>query len=305
MQRVQSDCDQCGVRRACDPSSQPVVDIDTDGRIVTYNAAAERLLGQLSRGEVGSAALARGPCASWQLTIIEPGDGAPLLRLTPLPAAELLAAATTGIVARGITHDLNNLFTCILATATMPTRLDQDPARHLSVIRQAVLRGSELLSLLRDLTQDEGEVEADVYEAIEGCGLLLERVGARVGVELTVTPLSSRVAMAPRELQQIIINLGLNAIDAMTAGGGRLELGARAGDGWVELVVADTGPGIPPERFESLFRPGATTKPGHSGIGLAVVRALVQHAGGAVHVDSTVGHGTRFAVRLPVIGAAS
>ncbi len=298
MMSTQLECGECGGGATGEPPpAQAVVDLDTHGRIVAFNRAAERVLGPLVVGAMGLDALTRGPGRAWQLTVAGDADGRTLSRLTPLPSPELLAAATAGVAARGISHDLNNLFTCILAAATMRDRRG-DGERDLAAIRQAVIRGAELLALLRDLTA-EAPPAAGTREVLECCGHLLARVGARSGVEVEVRSVQAWVAMPARDLQQVVINLGLNAIDAMTAGGGRLELAAVVRGREVDVTVADAGPGIPSSQVEGLFEPGCTTKLGHSGVGLAVVRELVQRAAGRIDVETEVGRGTRFTVTLP------
>lgn len=303
-----SSCRRCATNRACDPGAVPYLELDGGGRLRAFNVAAECVLGKLAVGASICDALRGAPTTSWIIQATPGADAA--ARLTPLidadPHGDLLAAATTGIVARGITHDLNNLFTCILATATAPARGDTEPTRYLSAIRQAVLRGAELLNLLRELSLAEDLGPAELADIAESCGLLLERVGAKVGVTVRFDVSDATVALPPHELQQLVINLGLNAIDAMSAqGSGELAIrGGRSGDR-VGITIADTGPGIAPERLAMLFAPGRSTKPGHSGVGLSVVQRIVRRAGGDITVDSVVGGGTQFRVELPGAREAS
>jgi signal transduction histidine kinase len=202
-----------------------------------------------------------------------------------------------------IAHDLGNLFTCILCSASAPQRGRDDLVRHLDAIACAAQRGAELLRVLRSITP-EGRQTGSVSEAFAACGVLLERVGAAVGVEVRVSADEARVPLAPHELQQIVINLGLNAIEAMSRTGGRLELGAAADDECVAITVGDTGPGIEPARVATLFEPGRSTKCGHAGLGLALVKRLVRGAAGTIRVDSVPGAGTRFVIELPLAEAA-
>jgi two-component system NtrC family sensor kinase len=280
-----------------------VVEIDAAGRVVGCSATAARALGEVAPGLPLTELVRRAPTTRWLLEAAPDGRGA-AARLTridePIADGALLAAATTGIVARGITHDLNNLFTCILACATAPVSEAGDPARHLAAIEHAVLRGAELLGLLHDLAPGPAEARGDLGDVAAWCGLLLERVAAAAGVAVRVDVVDASVALAPHELQQVLINLGLNAIDAMSAASrGELVITARRVDDEVVLAVADTGPGIPPERLVALFEPGRSTKHGHAGVGLSVVHRLVRRAGGRVEVDSTVGGGTTFRIHLP------
>jgi len=212
----------------------------------------------------------------------------------------LLSAATEGALARSIAHDLNNLFTCILACATHP---DEDAAgqrRSLSLISQAVERGAGLLALMRALEPAGGEARVEVGEMVMSCAGLLRRVGESAGVVVESSSDATLAAIAPFELQQILINLGLNAIDAMP-GGGRLELRADALGDTVRLTATDTGVGIAADAIERVFDPCTSTKHGHRGIGLTVVQRVVTRRGGTVSVASAPGAGARFCVMLPVV----
>jgi signal transduction histidine kinase len=99
--------------------------------------------------------------------------------------------------------------------------------------------------------------------------------------------------------EQCLLNLLLNAEQAMPEGGTLTLLGRREGN-WVCLEVIDTGVGIPPAILPKLFQPFFSTKPNGHGLGLAITRRIVQAHGGSIEVQSTPGHGTRFTIRLPI-----
>lgn len=102
-----------------------------------------------------------------------------------------------------------------------------------------------------------------------------------------------------RQLGECLVNLLVNAIEAMP-GGGRVELTAAAdGGAGVRIVVADNGPGIAPDDLARLFQPFFTTKPAGSGLGLAIVQSTIDRHGGRIEVESRLGQGTRFVVHLP------
>lgn len=107
-----------------------------------------------------------------------------------------------------------------------------------------------------------------------------------------------RVALDREMFEKVLLNLMLNAEDAMPEGG-TLTLQAQAVDGWVELDVIDTGCGIPTEMVARVFEPFVTTKPEGHGLGLATVRKIVQAHGGTITVQSEPGRGTKFTIRLP------
>jgi signal transduction histidine kinase len=104
--------------------------------------------------------------------------------------------------------------------------------------------------------------------------------------------------------KQALLNLMLNAEQAM-ADGGELILQARRDGDEVVLEVIDTGAGIPPEELPRLFKPFHTTKPGGTGLGLATTRKIIEAHGGTISVQSEVGKGTKFTVRVPASVAAS
>jgi signal transduction histidine kinase len=102
------------------------------------------------------------------------------------------------------------------------------------------------------------------------------------------------------QVQQLLLNLLSNAVDAMP-GGGRLRIETAAGDGAVILTVADSGPGIPAELRDRVFEPFFTTKgTAGTGLGLAVCRSIVEIHHGTIELDSRSGDGTTFVVRIPV-----
>ena len=99
-------------------------------------------------------------------------------------------------------------------------------------------------------------------------------------------------------LQQVLMNLALNALDA-TPAGGRVRIAAEADESGLVLSVDDSGPGVSPESAERLFEPFFTTKPQGSGLGLPIVHAIVTQHGGEISVEKSPLGGARFAVRLP------
>src|SRR5690606_27828722 len=111
-----------------------------------------------------------------------------------------------------------------------------------------------------------------------------------------------RVACDPHALRQVLMNLVINAQQAMGRGGTiTITVGRDAGFGTID--VSDTGPGIPPEMRDRLFKPFQTSKKKNSNIGLALVKRFVDNFGGSVTVESEPGKGATFKLRLPLAGA--
>lgn len=102
----------------------------------------------------------------------------------------------------------------------------------------------------------------------------------------------------PRRIEQVLINLAKNAMEAM-GGSGKLVFGVSADDAYVSLAVSDTGSGIAPEALEKLFEPFFTTKRHGTGLGLMITRRIIEHHGGQLEAESESGQGTTFTVRLP------
>ena len=107
------------------------------------------------------------------------------------------------------------------------------------------------------------------------------------------------------QFEQVLLNLAVNALDAMPDGGA-ITIDGRVEDGDVVVDVSDTGMGIPPEHRARLFEPFFSTKESKgTGLGLAIVWGIVEQHGGRIDVQSVVGRGTTFSVRVPVAGATS
>ncbi len=122
-----------------------------------------------------------------------------------------------------------------------------------------------------------------------------------VGLDLNA---GAVVAMNQTELQQVLINLMVNAIQAMPDGG-RLDLKTRAEDTKIRITVTDTGIGMSEEVLARVFDPFYTTKRSEgTGLGLSISRNLVARGGGTISVDSSPGEGTRFDILLPVAVSA-
>jgi signal transduction histidine kinase len=134
----------------------------------------------------------------------------------------------------------------------------------------------------------------------------MEEFLASTQTKLAVQPLAAPVVVAcdPHMLRQALMNLVLNAQQAMGRGGTiTLTLGREGRFG--TLDISDTGPGIRPEMHERLFKPFQTSRPEGSGIGLALVKRFVDNFGGTVTVKSALGQGTTFCLRLPLAQATA
>ncbi len=229
-----------------------------------------------------------------------------------------------GLLAGGVAHDFNNLLAAILGHADI-LALDaqaggpvEEAARTIS---QAALRAAELtrqllaFARLGQHRQEAVDLHALVSEATTLLGRTLDK---SIRIEPHLRAARHHVLGDPGQLQQVIVNLAVNARDAMPEGGtltlttsnrpaGEAGLPAGAADAWLALEVSDTGHGIAPEHQERIFEPFFTTKgEGQgTGLGLATVYGIAKAHGGEVRVHSEVGRGSRFTVLLQALPEAA
>jgi CheY-like chemotaxis protein len=226
-----------------------------------------------------------------------------------------------GQLAGGVAHDFNNQLTGILGYAELLAKRLAEPEAKRSAerIAQAALRASDLTRQLLAFAR-KGKyltVTVHVHELIhEVVGLLAHSIDKRIRIEERQGAAVDTVLGDPSQLQNALLNLALNARDAMPEGGElsfvtRIE--EHEGDDelpagrYLAVVVADTGVGMSAEVQGHLFEPFFTTKePGKgTGLGLAAVYGAVQSHGGAIAVDSAPGRGSAFTIRLPLRRSAS
>jgi signal transduction histidine kinase/CheY-like chemotaxis protein len=230
-----------------------------------------------------------------------------------------------GLFAAGIVHDFNNLLTAIrgfteLASASLP---EGDPIREdLNLVLATSERATAVTRRLLAFTRRQTPIPVDV-DPVEVISDLVPLLGPMMGADVDVV-LDTRadhgwIRVDPTQLEQVVVNLALNARDAMPAGGtvtitvDDVET-ARAvlpnqdpgADGFVRISVSDTGTGMDDETKTRIFEPFFTTKiPGKgTGLGLSTVFAIVAQSGGQVQVESAPNEGTTFHVDLPRVGPA-
>lgn len=159
-----------------------------------------------------------------------------------------------------------------------------------------------ILDLRNFARLDEGErKEADLNEGVKNAALLIGGRAKDQGVELALELAPLRpVTCYPAQINQVVLNLLTNALDACP-GGGKVSVRTRPAPGGVEIHVLDTGPGIDPSICDKIFEPFFTTKPvgTGTGLGLSISYGIIQQHGGQIEVESAPGQGAHFIVRLP------
>jgi signal transduction histidine kinase len=218
--------------------------------------------------------------------------------------------AAVGTLTSGVAHELNNPLNNISLTAEtlmddFDELSDEQKKKLLDDIFAQVQRASTTVRNLLDFTRKDQPVMAAV-----SLGELLDKTLklvsnelslAKVELQLHLAPDLPRVNGNPRNLEQVFLNLFLNAVEAMPQGGKLMVAGDREQD-FARVTVHDTGVGIPADRLDKVFEPFYTTKEAGegTGLGLSVSYGIVEKHGGQIKVDSQLGKGTVFCVLLPI-----
>ena len=234
-----------------------------------------------------------------------------------------------GKLAAGIAHDFNNLLTAILGFADIaerPLPADSPSRPPLAQIRRS---GQQAAALTRQLLafarrQILQPVVLDLNGAISDLGTMLSRLlGEDVTIRYALAPDARRVRVDLAQIQQVIVNLAVNARDAMPRGGelsietSNIAIGTTPqpavavpavsvpAGAYVSLAVSDTGEGIPDDVLGHIFEPFYTTKAmgQGTGLGLATVHGIVKQSGGDIQVRTAAGRGTTFTIYLPATDA--
>ncbi len=232
--------------------------------------------------------------------------------------------ATVGQLAAGIAHDFNNIMAAIVVYTDlllMETHLSQGGQERLTIIQKQIQRASSLIRQILDFSRRSVMEQStlDLLPFIKEMEKLLGRVlPENIHVHLDFQEGEFLLRADPTRLQQVFINLALNARDAMPSGGElrfkvdrfHLEqddlqpLPDLSPGEWMRVEVADTGKGIASADMPHIFEPFYTTKPvgQGTGLGLAQVYGIIKQHGGTIDVQSQPGEGTKFTVYLPALG---
>jgi PAS domain S-box-containing protein len=216
---------------------------------------------------------------------------------------------TLGQLTGGVAHDFNNLLTPVIGALELLARDHQDPRsqRLIKGAQEASDRSrtliSRLLAFARRQTLETKSV--DVGALVTGMVELIERsIGPRIAVELAISPGVSPALVDPNQLELALLNLAVNARDAMSEGGTLTLAVDEVGDEqrFVRLAVRDTGAGMDAPTLARAIEPFYSTKEvgKGTGLGLSMVHGLAAQSGGTLHLTSTPGEGTVVELSLPV-----
>ncbi|HET7342372.1 MAG TPA: ATP-binding protein, partial [Methylomirabilota bacterium] len=230
------------------------------------------------------------------------------VRALELAMARRERLAALGDVAAAFAHEVRNPLNAVsIGLQRLRAEFAPEPAadyaRFVDLMQGEVRRLNaiveQFIALARPLPLKP--VVLDVADLLHGLAALVEGQAREAGVSVRVdVPADLPALTADRDhLQQVLLNLALNGVQAMP-GGGLLTLGAERARDRVVLAVTDTGPGIAPDVLPRIFDPYFTTKPGGLGLGLAIARRIVEAHGGALDAAPAPGGGARFRVVLPL-----
>jgi PAS domain S-box-containing protein len=217
-----------------------------------------------------------------------------------------------GRLAGGIAHDFNNQLHGVSGFASLAARDPGLGARARQDLQEVLKAAERMAGLTRQLLafsrQQVLQPETLQLNAavVDGSSLLQRLIGADIRMELELTGEPTWVKVDRAQLLQVLMNLSINARDAMPEGGRlRIRTGRREDGPYVLLSVADSGSGIAPEHLPHIFEPFFTTKEvgKGTGLGLATVHGIVSQSRGHVEVESEPGRGTTFTVLLPAVPA--
>jgi PAS domain S-box-containing protein len=285
-------------------------------------AVGRRIDGEAIEQEISLTRLSEGGlvCVTRDISDRRRGERERMKLRDQLQSAHRREAA--GQIAAGIAHDFNNLLSAISGSASLAAQMADTASPiqvHLERISNAAVSGADLMRRLLDLGATEKKREdVDLCKTIRDVADLVSAdsgLSVVVDTELPASPVHVRVD--PGDMLHLLLNLAVNARDALGDAGGRVTMGLgaheRAPDGvtpvigrldpdrrYMEITVADTGSGIEADRIAEIFKAYVSSKGKRgTGLGLSIVSSVVSEAGAAIAIETRLGEGTRFSVFWP------
>jgi len=219
-----------------------------------------------------------------------------------------------GELTASIAHEINQPLAAILSNIEALQLMlkssapDMDGIQEIAAtIRHDDMRASQVIEHLRSLLKkvpferkrvDLNEIVTEAIDLVSG-----QAIERKVDLRCTLAALPLHIMGDSIQLQQVVLNLIVNAIDAMSdipASERQIRIWLARRDRFAEVTVADVGPGIPPDKFKEVFQPFFTTKGNGMGLGLSIARSIIEAHDGAISLESELGEGAMFRIRLPL-----
>jgi signal transduction histidine kinase len=246
--------------------------------------------------------------------VLAPNTETEQLRQQLLQAQRL---SSVGALASSVAHEFNNILTTIINYARLGLRAENDPATRTQAFEK-ILKGGQraavvvnsMLGFARNHSTERQPT--DLVRLVEEVLVLTEKDLTKHRVHVETRFLTHPIALVvPGQIEQILLNLVINARQAMT-NGGRLRIDVRTNNKthMAEIKIADSGLGIAPDQLRLIFEPFYTTKEpdehghGGTGLGLSVCRQIIEQHHGRIRVESVLGKGSTFTVKLPLSEAS-
>ncbi|MCL5270298.1 MAG: ATP-binding protein [bacterium] len=212
-----------------------------------------------------------------------------------------------GQLTTGLAHEIRNPLASIRGAAEILADSETEPGQRAEFSHVLIEETERLDGVLKNFldyarTQKNGGGAAELKPVVDRLLILLDTKmrSATIRMDVDLPPALPSLAISEDLLQQVLMNILLNAVQAMADGvEQRIEAGDAAGKGKVFIAVADTGPGVAPDLVGRIFEPFFTTKPAGTGLGLSIVRKIVASHRGRVYVDAQYARGTRVVIELP------
>lgn len=231
------------------------------------------------------------------------------LKTAQLALVQSEKMAAVGTLSAGLAHEVKNPLSAVLGYAQLSKRKLEQPEivrKHLETIENETRRCNEIISNLMQFSRAEkGEfTDVSVNEVIEkSIGIVDHQLGLNnVHVNMTLAPDIPEIIGNRNQLQQVLMNLAINAQQAMAPDGGTVDIVTSCDDDKVYISVSDTGPGISEEVASKIFEPFYTTKAAGegTGLGLSVTYGIIQDHKGDIRVERADSGGARFVIELPL-----
>lgn len=239
----------------------------------------------------------------------------PVANETEILRQQLLQAqrlSSVGALASSVAHEFNNILTTIINYAKLGMRGKLDPS-HKQAFEKILKGGMRAAAIVNSMlgfarNQSTQHESTDIIQLVEDVLLLTDKDLSKHRIQVEKRFHGRPVApVAGGQIEQILLNLVINARQAMPNGGRlRIEVRENTAAGMAEIRIADSGVGIPPEQLRKIFEPFYTTKlpdehgHGGTGLGLSVCRQIIEQHHGRIRVESVVGKGSVFTVKLPL-----